>query len=86
MTVLDAFNLKHIIWWEDRGHVRLASPLNPALISSVLVCFTVSFLSRRERLNASGLSICLSVCLSVSHQIAILDFDAKMQKCDFLEN
>ena len=44
-----AFSLKHIIWWEARGHVRLASPLNPTLISSVFVCFTVSFLSRRSR-------------------------------------
>ena len=49
MTVLDAFSLKHIIWWEVRGHARLASPLNPALISSVFVCFTVSFLRDTER-------------------------------------
>ena len=80
MTVLDAFSLKHIIWWEDCGHVRLASPLKPALISSVFVCFIVAFLSRRsrqrERLHALGLSICSSVCLSV----------AKLQKRDFLKN
>ena len=66
---MDAFSLKHVIWWEVRGDAHLASPLNPALISSVLVCFTVSFLSRRsrqrERLDALGLSICSSVCLFV---------------------
>jgi len=40
---------KHIIWWVARGHARLASPLNQTLISSVLVCFTILFLSRRSR-------------------------------------
>ena len=66
MTVLDAFSLKHIIWWEDRGHARLASTLNLALISSVFVSFTVSFLSRhsRQRERHHALSICSSVCLS----------------------
>ena len=75
MTVLDldAFSLKHIIWWEARGHASLASTLNPAPISSVLVCFTVSFLNRRQRgrLHASAIGpvhlfVYLSVCLSVA--------------------
>jgi len=67
MTVLDAFSLKHIIWWEVRGHARLASPLNPALISSVLVCFTVLFLSRGFMYRVCP-SVRLSVYLSVCRQ------------------
>ena len=58
MTVLDAFSLTYYLVGGPRpdGHARLASPLNPALISSVFVCFAVLFLSclsrQRERHHA----------------------------------